>query len=686
MARFIPDDILEQIRLRADIVEVVQSYIPTLKRAGSAWKACCPFHQEKTPSFIVNPARQIYKCFGCGKGGGVFSFVMEMEKLDFPNAVEFLARKYGIAIPEPEVTAYHGERGVAFKDDTVPEQEADYNLRERLYSLHEKLAQWYVHNLNGNVVPAVSAYFATRGIPDDFATRFQIGASPDTWDSAIQFAHKNGFTDQELRLSGIVSSKEENSTHIYDRFRNRLMFPIWNEQGRVVGFSARTVEKDVKGQKYVNSPETPVFKKNRILYALHLARASIAEKKYAVLCEGQIDVIALHRVGCDNAVAAQGTAFGIEHARILKRYTGDVCLALDNDGAGRKAVFADAAILLPLGFTLRVVTWLDAKDADEVLKGQGPEAVRNAVETAEDFFSFAFRQATQKNDISLPAGKAAVAAEMLTLIKQLENAATCEAYLSWLADKLGLAVESLREDLKKKFQDDKRIEQYRKRREAERENAALQDESVEKKKPARVPFSERTAGVKDAFSCLLKLVVASKDFAIRAAHDVEEEMCEGSVTGMALDIILQLTLNDEWEDAASKMLMEMAKNGCDPSSLVALLPEKTDEGMPQNDDSDAENNLPEEKKNPVSTEYVNKINLNFSIEEDLKPEELDKVRDMQIYDDCMRVIRLEFCRYHLDLLMEESANTPDGSPEKMEILKNVFEWTRRLRDLARKQK
>lgn len=313
MPRFIPDDTLDQIRMRADIVELVQSYVPTLKRAGTAWKACCPFHQEKTPSFTVNPQHQTYKCFGCGKGGNVFTFVMEMEKLDFPNAAEFLARKYGVIIPDPE-PYQRGPRGMAFKKD---KPEADYNLRERLYLLHEKLAAWYAQNLaDGTSAPAVSEYFKTRQIPVDFTNRFLIGASPDSWDATINFAHKNGFTDEELRLSGVVSEKEENSAHIYDRFRNRLMFPIWNEQGRVVAFSARSVEKDPKGWKYVNSPESPVFKKSRTLYALHFARSPIAEKKYAILCEGQLDVIAMHRAGCDNAVAAQGTAFGIEHAQI----------------------------------------------------------------------------------------------------------------------------------------------------------------------------------------------------------------------------------------------------------------------------------------------------------------------------------------------------------------------------------
>ena len=427
MPRFIPDDVLDQIRLRADIVEVIQSYVPTLKRAGAnSWKACCPFHQEKTPSFTVNPARQSYKCFGCGKGGNVFTFVMEMEKLDFPNSAELLARKYGVVIPEQEYPV-RGRGGVAKKNGG--KDESDYNLRERLYSLHELLAGWYADNLSKGQVPEVCRYFSTRGISAEFQHRFMIGASPDAWSSAIDHAHKNGYTDEELRLSGIVSTKEENSNHIYDRFRNRLMFPIWNEQGRIVAFSARSVEKDPKGWKYVNSPESPVFKKSRTLYGLHFARTAIAEKKYALLCEGQLDVIAMHRAGCDNAVAAQGTAFGAEHAAILKRYTTEIRLALDNDKAGKKAVFADAEILLPLGFALRVVTWPDAKDADEVLKAQGAETIQRAVAESVDFFEFALRDAEERFDSSSPAGKARVAEDVLQKIQLLDSAATRERSL-----------------------------------------------------------------------------------------------------------------------------------------------------------------------------------------------------------------------------------------------------------------
>ena len=216
MARYIPDEVLETIRLRADITDVVQSYVPTLKKMGATWKACCPFHHEKTPSFTVNPERGIYKCFGCGKGGNVFRFIMDMERLDFPNAAELLARKYNVIIPDDPIIR---RRSNGY--ESAPE--ASYNVRERLYQLHEKLAAWYAAQLYQQPDSAVAKYFATRQIPKEIAIQFQIGASPDAWDGAIQYLRAQGFTDEELNLSGVVSKKEENSGHFYDRFRNRLI-------------------------------------------------------------------------------------------------------------------------------------------------------------------------------------------------------------------------------------------------------------------------------------------------------------------------------------------------------------------------------------------------------------------------------------------------------------------------------
>ncbi len=673
---YIPDDVLDQIRMRADIVDLIQSYVPNLKRAGAGtWKACCPFHQEKTPSFTVNEQRQSYKCFGCGAGGNAFTFIMEMEKLDFPNAAEFLARKYGVVIPEPE--PWHPGAGRKKKQDA-----GDCNLRERLYALHELLANWYADNLAKNAVPEVCTYFATRGISPEFTRRFLIGASPDSWSAAIDLAKKKGYTEEELRLSGLVSEKENRQDHIYDRFRNRLMFPIWNEQGRVVAFSARSVEKDPQGWKYLNSPETPVFKKSRTLYALHFARTAIAEKKYAVLCEGQLDVIAVHRAGCTCAVAAQGTAFGTEHAGILKRYTGEIRLALDNDKAGRKAVFADAEILLPMGFSVKVATWQNAKDADEMLKDQGADAVRAVIEDAVDFFEFAWQDALTRFDLNSPGGKAAIAGEMLNRIALLDHAATQDAYLIWLAEKLGVTADSLRLDLQQKNDSKRRTEQIRKRRAAEQKNAKHQD-TPELKKETVIPFSERSEGLHKAFRELLRILLEDEDFARRAAHDVEESMCDNTPAGIALDLIIQAALNDRWKDAPSIILMELAKTGVNTDEISGMITGQAAEIKTE----EPENNPEEENGNTAAEEPAPHSEIDIDLDEIFGSDDTGDadsaeraVREKRqlIYSDCIRLLQQEQCRVRIEELMAESAALSDDDPEKLRILKQVNELSRRI--------
>lgn len=677
MGRFIPDEILDQIRLRADLVELVQSYVPNLRKSGtSSWKACCPFHAEKTPSFIVNSARQTYHCFGCGKGGNVFTFIMEMEKFDFPNAAEFLARKYGVVIPEETRKRPGGfRRGNA---------DSEYQLRERLFLLHEKLASWYSKNLSSGAVKSVSDYFRTRAIPGLFADRFQIGASPDSWDAAIAFARKEGFTDQELRASGVVSEKEGSPGHIYDRFRNRLMFPVWNEQGRVIAFSARSIEPDPKGWKYINSPESPVFKKSRTLYALHLARVSIADKKYAILCEGQLDVIALHRAGCNCAVAAQGTAFGTEHAAILKRYTGEVRLALDSDSAGKKAVFADAAILLPLGFAVKVVRWPDGKDADELLKTSGSESVGNAVENAVDFFEFALEDAAKHIPSGTPAGKARIAAGLLDKIQLLDSAAARESYLAWLSEKLDLPATALREDLKKRLDSALRRDSYRIRRDSggtERDAAARPGRAT--KAP---PFSERSAGLKKAFRNLLKLSLEQEDLALDAAHRIEEGVCDETPVCRALEIVMQQALNGEWQNAPQRILLEFAKDGIDFSEISGLITGSTEDGETSGAEAPAESAAEEPMPEPASGtgEYneggdpmMENPVLHFPGDGEL-PVNQEAARRRAVFDDCVRLIRRESCRARLDELVKRAKLVADSDPEKLELLKQIAEYSRTL--------
>ena len=551
MPRYIPDDVLDQIRLRADIVDVVQSYVPTLKKAGLTWKACCPFHHEKTPSFTVNPDRQIFKCFGCGKGGDVFKFVMELENLDFTSAAEHLAHKYGIIIPETPSPrrGQGGSRRESF------EGQIEYGTRERLCTLHEKLAKFYRQFLLEHHDGPVAAYFRTRGIPNDVADKFCIGASPDSWDAAIQFARKEGFIDDELRASGIVSSKDDNQSHIYDRFRNRLMFPIWNESGRIVGFSARSVESDPQGWKYVNTPDSPIFHKGRLLYALNFARTAIPKAGAVVLCEGQLDAIAMHRAGVTHAVAPQGTAFTADQATILKRYTSTAVLATDNDNAGREAVFKDAAILLPLGFNVKVVRYPGAKDADETLSKFGADALAGAVNDAADFFEFALEHALSTVDPSTPAGRAAAANDVIYWMVQLENEVTREFYYDWLAKKLNVPLSSVEKVAERRLVD----------------GARHSATSVRRNAGAVTPPKPKNTSLEKAVFELLVLMLDSERYARMAANDLPTGALGDSVPGRAAEALIDSTANGEWRDAPSTILTSLEMEGADVSKLVEAI-------------------------------------------------------------------------------------------------------------------
>ena len=550
MPRYIPDDVLEQIRLRADIIDVVQSYVPALKKAGLTWKACCPFHHEKTPSFTVNNERQTFKCFGCGKGGDVFKFIMELENLDFTSAAELLARKYGIIIPE--APAHRGPGGSRReKLDGQPE----YGTRDRLCTLHEKLALFYRRYLLENPDGPVATYFRTRGIPNDVADKFCIGASPDSWDAAIRFAHKEGFVDSELRDSGIVSSRDDSQAHIYDRFRNRLMFPIWNESGRVVGFSARSVEADPQGWKYVNTPDSPIFHKGSLLYALNFARTAIPKANAVVLCEGQLDAIAMHRAGITHAVAPQGTAFTAEQATKLKRYTSTAILATDNDNAGREAVFKDAAILLPLGFNVKVVRYPGAKDADETLSKFGADALAGAVSDAADFFEFALEHALSLVDPSTPAGRAAAANDVIYWMVQLDNEVTREFYFDWLAKKLNVPLSS--------------VEKVAERRLVE--GARHSASTVRRDAGAVPPPPPRNTSLENAVFELLVLMLDSEEYTRMAVDELPPDAFGDSVLGRAAEALLRSASNGEWESAPASILTALEMEGADVSKLVEAI-------------------------------------------------------------------------------------------------------------------
>ncbi len=368
------ESVLDEIRARVDIVDLIGSRV-TLKRAGGTYKGCCPFHKEKTPSFNVNPNKQFYKCFGCGEAGDIFTFLMKMEGLQFMDAVQQLADKAGVVLKQ-EVDPHAQSRSV-------------------LYAIHAELAAFYQRCLvETKQADAARKYLASRSLPDEVVKSFCIGYAPAVpRDALLQWAKKHEFTPQQLVDAGILvppQNPERDPKDFFHRFAGRLMFPICDRQGRVVAFSGRVLDPKSHPAKYVNSPETDIFKKSHILYALDKAAGKIVKhpRREAIICEGQIDVIRCHACGFETAVASQGTAFTAEHVALLKKHADSVVLVFDGDAAGKKAALRTGALFIAAEIPVRVVRLPKGEDPDSFLRNQGAAAFREALEQAVSITAF----------------------------------------------------------------------------------------------------------------------------------------------------------------------------------------------------------------------------------------------------------------------------------------------------------
>lgn len=432
MAGRVTEQTLEEIRQRIDIADLVGSRI-TLKRAGTVFKACCPFHKEKTPSFNVNPIRRTYHCFGCGAHGDVFKFLMQADGLTFMDAVRALAAKALVPL------------------DTQIDYEAA--TRNALYSMHSDLAAFYGRCLKTHPSAAAGrAYLTQRKLDAETAERFGIGFAPALPRTLERWAAKNGYSVEQLVEGGLLVPPREDRREddYFDRFRGRLMFPIRDATGRVVGFSGRILDPKASPAKYVNSPETPIFHKGRILYALDLARANIVRnaRREAIICEGQIDVIRCHANGFDAAVAAQGTAFTEEHVQLLKRYTDSVVLVYDGDAAGRKAALRTGQLFLRVGIPVRVANLPVGQDPDSLLRDQGPEAFQQLLDQAESITAFQIKtlQALEQDAHAVDAiGR--VSGHVLELLADCSKAVLRSHLLQEAAELLHLPASALESDL-----------------------------------------------------------------------------------------------------------------------------------------------------------------------------------------------------------------------------------------------
>jgi DNA primase len=427
----IPSETIEQIAAGNDIVDVIGSYFP-LKRAGANFKALCPFHQEKTPSFTVSPSRQTFHCFGCSAGGSVFRFVMEYEHVDFPAAVRKLAARAGITIVE--------ERGAADED-------RQYETRRKLLKLHAEAAEWFHENLTKREIGELARkYLKQRGIMGEIAKRWQLGYAPDEWDAFGSWARGQGYDARELVASGLIKTKDDEQTSnlnprtSYDRFRGRIIFPICNREGEVIAFSGRLLKEQEGAAKYLNSPETPLFRKGKVLFGLHKSKRALIEANCAIVCEGQLDLISLFEAGITNVVAPQGTAFTENQARILKRFAEEVVLCFDSDAAGAKAAERSLDALLENDFIVRVVELPSGEDPDSLVRREGKEAFEKRIGGARDFFDYLIERETANVDLTSLGAKMQVARTLAESVSHVHNPMMRGEIISKISARLAVSV------------------------------------------------------------------------------------------------------------------------------------------------------------------------------------------------------------------------------------------------------
>ena len=429
-----PQSFMDELVARNDIVDVVGGYVPLVSKGGSYW-GCCPFHSEKTPSFHVLSDKQIYYCFGCKKGGGVINFIMDEENLSFPDAVRFLAKRAGMEVPEED-----GDRDAARK-------------RARLLELNRDAARFYYQLLQQPEGAAVQAYLDKRKITRKTAVRFGMGASLDSWDTLLNAMTQKGYTKSELLSVGLVVQGK--GGHLYDKFRNRLILPVIDVRGDVVAFGSRVL--DHSEPKYMNSPETPVYSKRRVLYGLNLAKKT--KRPNIILCEGNLDIVTLHQAGFDNAVASMGTALTVEQTRLLSRYTKELVLCYDNDNAGKIATERALQILNNSEFSVRVLQLprrlVDGEyikqDAEDFIKFQGAPAFENLLSGSENGIEFRMAQVAGKYDLADDQSRIAYCTEVSELLAGISGAVEREIYTVRAAEAAKITPEAMKLEVQRAF-------------------------------------------------------------------------------------------------------------------------------------------------------------------------------------------------------------------------------------------
>ncbi|MCR4960419.1 MAG: DNA primase [Lachnospiraceae bacterium] len=420
-----PEELVEEVRLRNDIVDVVGGYVK-LKRQGSSYFGLCPFHNEKSPSFSVSPSKQIFYCFGCGAGGNVFNFIQKYENYTYPEAIKYLADRVGVKLPEAEYSK---------------EQKAREEKRLRILEANREAAKFFYYQLRSKPGEEGLAYLKGRQLTEETMNKFGLGFSPMTSNACINYLRSKGFADEIIRESGLVSFDEKRG--MTDKFWNRVMYPIQDVNHKVIGFGGRVMG-DAK-PKYLNSPETMIFDKGRTLYGLNFARTS--RKDHLILCEGYMDVIAMHQAGFTEAVASLGTALTVTNANLIKRYTANVYLAYDSDGAGISAALRNMRELRDAGIATKVINMEPYKDPDEFIKNLGAEEFQKRIDEAENSFFFELRMLERDYDLTDPDGRTRFLREAAGKLLCFEEEIERENYIKAVAEKYGLTYEAMKKQV-----------------------------------------------------------------------------------------------------------------------------------------------------------------------------------------------------------------------------------------------
>jgi DNA primase len=533
----------ERIRAASDIVDIIGSYLP-LKKAGANFVALCPFHKEKTPSFNVNPHRQIFHCFGCHKGGDVFTFVKDYENIGFMDAVRRLAERAKIPL----------------EFDQTPGEQQSRHIKDQLLEIHEQITQrWQNALLNEAGGQIARDYLTKRGVSPDAVKLFRLGYAPDAWDDTVNWAKNKSHELTLVEKAGLIIHKSETQTpnselrtpnsetrNFYDRFRGRLMFPICNEQGRVIGFSGRVLSGDEKTAKYVNSPETPIFTKSRVFFGLDKSKRAILDAGFAIVCEGQLDLIACFMAGVQNIVAPQGTAFTADHARIIKRYVDEVVLCFDSDEAGQNAAVRSLDHLLESGLAVRVAVVPAPHDPDSFIKANGGEAFRKLVEGAEGFFDYYLKRLCEKNDVKTDKGRTVVVRSMLEALQKTSNRVVFDKYAHDLTFKLGLSFRSIVDEFQKVLN-----EQPSEKREESSESTA----SIEISRPSDKEF------------WLLKLLLLRDDLVAWASLHLDVNWILHPLVRQIVEKRLAAQTGESWKNLAAFL------DECESSEMRGLVTE-----------------------------------------------------------------------------------------------------------------